>query len=171
MNIARGSTIAVTLWVVMQLLMMQSVSAKTPDNFVYTSSGQLKAASAILERSDIAGAQIVYNRRLLEPEKGKYHFTQIENDLARVNGVKKKLFIQIQDRFFEPGDRSVPDYLLKESSYGGGLVKQFDNLGEGKPIAHGWMTQQWNPAVRQRYQALLAALAEQFDGRVYGINL
>jgi hypothetical protein len=30
---------------------------------------------------------------------------------------------------------------------------------------------QWNPAVRERYQALISALAARFDGRVYGINL
>ncbi|OBT82506.1 hypothetical protein VE02_09757 [Pseudogymnoascus sp. 03VT05] len=35
----------------------------------------------------------------------------------------------------------------------------------------GWAAQQWNPTVRKRYQALLKALAEKFDGKVYGLNL
>ncbi|KAL6856400.1 hypothetical protein J3F83DRAFT_753259 [Trichoderma novae-zelandiae] len=35
----------------------------------------------------------------------------------------------------------------------------------------GWVAQKWNPRVRQRYQALLSALAEEFDGRITGLNL
>ena len=30
---------------------------------------------------------------------------------------------------------------------------------------------QWNPAVRARYQALLKALADRFDGKVFAVNL
>lgn len=145
--------------------------AKTPENFVYTSSGDLEAANAILKRDDIGGAQIVYNWRSLEPERDKYDFSQIEADLAVVDAAGKKLFIQIQDRFFEPDAKYVPDYLMNDPLYGGGLSPQFDNPGEGKPLGSGWVAQQWNPAVRQRYQALLAALATRFDGRVYGVNL
>lgn len=145
--------------------------AKTPENFIYTSSGELEAASVIIARKDIGGAQIVYNWRSLEPEKDKYNFSQIEKDLARLKGVNKKLFIQIQDRFFEKNARYVPDYLMNDAKYGGGISPQFDNPGEGKPIGAGWVAQQWNPAVRQRYQALLAAIAKRFDGQVYGVNL
>ena len=38
-------------------------------------------------------------------------------------------------------------------------------------MGQGWVAQQWNPAVRERYQALLAALAKRFDGKVHGVNL
>ena len=147
------------------------VFAKLPENFVYTSSGDLEAASVIMARSDIGGAQIVYNWRSLEPEKGKYDFSQIEKDLARLKVAKKKLFIQIQDRFFEQNARYVPDYLMNDARYGGGIAPQFDNPGEGKPMGSGWVARQWDPVVRQRYQALLAALAARFDGQIYGVNL
>jgi len=30
---------------------------------------------------------------------------------------------------------------------------------------------QWNPTVRERYRKLIAALAEKFDGKVFGVNL
>ncbi|HGJ5876141.1 MAG TPA: hypothetical protein ACHBX0_06740 [Arsenophonus sp.] len=50
-------------------------------------------------------------------------------------------------------------------------MPQFDNPGEGKAVGSGWMAQQRNPAVRHRYQALLAVFAERFDGQVYGTNL
>ncbi|MDZ5697965.1 hypothetical protein [Chelativorans sp. M5D2P16] len=65
----------------------------------------------------------------------------------------------------------MPDYLLTEPQYGGGLAPQLDNPGEGKPVGHGWVAMQWNPAVRDRFQALLQALGEAFDGRVFGMNL
>lgn len=145
--------------------------AKTPENFIYTSSGELDAAALPISRSDISGAQIVYSWRALEPEKDKYNFSQIEEDLARLKATNKKLFIQIQDRFFEQDARYVPDYLMQDARYGGGISPQFDNPGEGKPVGAGWVAQQWNPAVRERYQALLAAIARRFDGEVYGVNL
>lgn len=151
------------------LLSFQTASAA--EHFLYTSSGNLTANRAIIERSDIGGVQIVYNWRQLEQEKGKYDFSQIEQDLATVSGLKKKLFIQIQDRFFQPKAKNVPDYLMNEPQYGGGLAPQFDNPGENKPVGYGWVAMQWNPAVRERYQKLIAALAEKFDGKVFGVNL
>jgi len=153
------------------VITMQPVLARTLENFIYTSSGDLDSASAILSRDDIGGAQIVYSWRSLEPEKDKYNFSQIERDLARLRLAHKKLFIQIQDRFFDQAARYVPDYLMNEPEYEGGISPQFDNPGEGKPVGSGWVAQQWNPAVRKRFQELLKALAAHFDGQVYGVNL
>ncbi|MCW2482810.1 hypothetical protein J5224_27460, partial [Candidatus Symbiopectobacterium sp. NZEC135] len=128
MTISIRLTVAVTL-----LAVTLPVLAKTPENFIYTSSGDLEAASAIMGSNDIGGAQIVYNWRSLEPEKNKYDFSQIEKDLTRLKVANKKLFIQIQDRFFEQDARYVPDYLMNDARYGGGISPQFDNPGEGKP--------------------------------------
>jgi len=142
-----------------------------PANYLYTSSGELAGLKAIAGRSDIAGAQVVYNWRGLEPREGEYDFSAIERDLALTDSLGKKLFIQIQDRFFSPEARNLPDYVLEEPQYGGGLVPQVDNPGEGKAEGYGWAAMQWNEHVRRRYQALLKALGERFDGRVFGINL
>lgn len=35
----------------------------------------------------------------------------------------------------------------------------------------GWMAPQWNSHVRERYQALMEAMAEKLDGQIYGFNL
>jgi hypothetical protein len=146
-------------------------AASAPENFLYTSSGNLAAAKATLARPDIGGVQVVYNWKGLETAKGQYDFSAIEADLAISKSLNKKMFIQVQDRFFNPKARNIPDYMLTEAEYEGGLTPQFDNPGENKPVGSGWVAQQWNPAVRARYQALLKALAEKFDGQVYGINL
>jgi hypothetical protein len=140
-------------------------------NFLYTRSEELSAFAALIERPDIEGVQIVYSWKSLESSQGVYEFARIERDLAFLEQRHKRLFLQIQDRFFEIGHRNVPAYLLEEPAYGGGLVPQVDNPGEGKPEGYGWVAQQWNPQVRKRYQQLLQALAQRFDGRVAGVNL
>ena len=140
-------------------------------NFVYTSAGGLPGAKRLLARHDISGVQVVYNWKLLEVSKDRYDFSKVENDLAFVKSLGKKMFIQVQDRFFSPEAKYVPNYLLSDPAYGGGIVPQMDNPGENKQPVLGWVAQQWNPSVRHRFQKLLQALAEKFDGRVYGINL
>ena len=144
-------------------------TAEEPRNFIYT--GDLSEHAELLDRSDIEGAQVIYTWRSLEPEKGVYDFSAIEADLARTDARGKQLFAQIQDRFFLPTARHVPRYILDDPEYAGGLARQYDNPGEGEPVCQGWLAKQWNPALRARFQALLRVLAEQFDGRLYGINL
>jgi hypothetical protein len=145
--------------------------AAPPQNFLYTSSDELASFAALVERPDIAGVQIVYSWKSLESARGVYDFSRIERDLDFVERRHKRLFLQIQDRFFEIAHRNVPAYLLDDPVYGGGLAPQADHPGEGKPEGHGWVAMQWNPEVRKRYQELLRALAERFDGRVAGVNL
>lgn len=152
-----------------------SVQAASPRHFLYTSSDDvaqdLTKLETLLKRPDIEGVQVIYSWKQLEKAKGCYDFSQIERDLQYLNRLKKKLFIQIQDRFFTWKARHVPPYLMQESVYQGGIVAQYDNPGENKPIGYGWVAIQWNAAVRQRYQKLFAALAEKFDGRILGVNL
>ncbi|ANI31503.1 hypothetical protein PL78_16965 [Yersinia entomophaga] len=152
-------------------LFSYAATGAVPQNFLYTGSDDLTTISSLIQRPDIGGVQIVYNWKALETDKDQYDFSQIERDLAYLNSLNKKLFIQIQDRFFEPQAKNVPAYLMKDPRYNGGIVPQYDNPGENKPAGSGWVTQQWNPAVQQRYQKLLAALATKFDGRVFGVNL
>jgi len=147
------------------------MAAAAPQNFLFTNSDDLEKQVSLLRRPDIAGAQLVYSWKSLETGKDQYDFSQIEHDLALLTRLDRKLFIQIQDRFFEVQYRSVPAYLLQDPIYGGGLVAQADNPGENQPEGHGWVAQQWNPAVRGRFQKLLSALAKKFDGRVWGVNL
>lgn len=142
-----------------------------PQSFLYMSAGDLPASTALLQRPDIGGVQIVLNWRALEPSKDSYDFSAIRAALAITQPLHKGLFIQIQDRFFSADARNIPDYLLTGAEYGGGLVAQTDNAGEAQPVGSGWVAMQWNPAVQARYQALLQALAQDFDGKVMGVNL
>lgn len=170
-SITTFATTAIALFVLGHAI-AQSVKAgeasAAPANFLYTGNGDLEGNAKILERPDIAGVQVVYNWRALETAEGQYDFSAIERDLKLAESLGKKLVVQVQDRFFSVEARNLPDYILAEAKYSGGLVPQIE---EGKSEGYGWTTMQWNPAVRTRYQALLQALAQRFDGKVFAVNL
>lgn len=150
-------------------VLLGGAAQAAPANFIYT--GDFEAARPLFSRPDIEGVQVIFNWKMLEPEKGVYDFSGIAADLAVTDALGKKLVVQVQDRFFSPEARNIPAYLLREPEYGGGLVPQVDNPGADKAQAYGWAAMQWNAALRGRYQALLAALAKAFDGRIFAINL
>ena len=122
------------------ILAASPAAADEPRNFIYT--GELAEHLDLLDRPDIEGAQVIYPWRMLEPEKGEYDFSAIEADLALTDARGKQLFAQIQDRFFLPTARNVPQYLLDDPEYGGGLARQYDNPGEGEPEGQGWTAMQ-----------------------------
>jgi hypothetical protein len=153
------------------ILLAGSSAIAAPQNYLFAGSGDLVQITPLIRRPEIAGVQVVYTWKSLETAKDHYDFAQIEQDLRYLEALDRKLFIQIQDRFFQIEHRNVPLYLQQDSIYGGGIVPQVDNPGENKPEGYGWVAQQWNPEVRKRYQKLLQALAEKFDGRVFGVNL
>jgi len=112
------------------------------------------------------GAQIMYSWRDLEPEKGKYDFSILEQDYTYLKKYRKKLFIQLQDVTFNPKYKAVPDYLLT-AEYDGGVALQYND--DEKPL--GWVAKRWNKKVRERFSLLLKALGKEFDGKIEGINL
>src|SRR5690349_13021416 len=94
------------------LLLAGNAGAAEPRNFLFMSSGDIESNPKLVARPDIDGVQVVYTWKSLEPEQARYDFSQIEADLARLAPLRKKLFLQIQDRFFEREHRHVPRYLL-----------------------------------------------------------
>ncbi len=120
----------------------------------------------LLTHPRFAGAQIMYPWAELEPQRDRYDFTPIREDLELLEAHGKTLFIQLQDATFSPGFKGVPGYLIAEE-FDGGVTRQVTDEGEHE----GWVAKRWNPAVRVRFARLLAALGEEFDGRIEGINL
>ncbi|MFF4098935.1 hypothetical protein [Streptomyces sp. NPDC001903] len=143
---------------------------QVPAQYLYSSIGDFDTeVKPLLDRPDIAGAQVVVAWKALEPTKGQYDFSAIEEALATLQARHKKLFVQVQDRFFSAPTR-LPNYLLTDPVYAGGAAPTTNEsgLGPGEP---GAVAAQWNPEVRRRFQSLLAALADRFDGRLAGVNL
>lgn len=162
--------LAILLWISCSTAMAE---AKKIQNFLFLggNGGNLQKYSKVITQHGFDGVQIVYTWKSLEPRKDHYDFSKIKSDLLIANKLHKKLFIQIQDRFFEPQAKYVPAYLLNNPTYGGGITMQLDNPGENKPLVTGWVASQWNTGVRFRYQQLIKSLADKFDGKIYGVNL
>ncbi|KAM3490984.1 hypothetical protein MY3957_005761, partial [Beauveria namnaoensis] len=140
------------------------------EHWLYTSEIDERALD-VLNRPDIAGAQVLYNWKSLESNKGEYDFREVRNDMQRVQAKGKKFWIQLQDRSFSPQLDPVPRY-MKTKHYNNGSAPQCDGESCDKHFKiDGWVAQQWNPRVRERFQALLKAMAEELNGKIYGLNL
>lgn len=142
-----------------------------PQLFLFLGKEDPAVYKSTLEDPYVSGAQIIYSWKQLEPQKGIYDFSKIEKDLTFLKKIHKKLFIQLQDRSFEPTTFYVPDYIREDTIYHDGVERQYDIPGEGLPITTGWVARVWDPAVEERFKLLIQKLAIQFDGKVYGINL
>lgn len=141
----------------------------TVSHWLYTSE-LTDQALTLLNRPDIDGVQTLYRWRVLEPEKGQYDFSQIRRDLDLARSKGKKFWVQVQDRTFNPNNDPVPQY-LKTPAMNNGSVPQCDGGCDAKFEVMGWVAAHWNAGVRIRFQALLKALADEFDGEIEGINL
>lgn len=139
--------------------------------FLFLGGDQASLHEKELKHPYVYGAQVIYSWRQLEPNKDVYDFSKIKADLRYLSKRHKKLFIQLQDRSFEPTVFNVPDYIREDSIYHGGVAMQYDFPGQGKPITTGWVARVWDLEVRKRFQLLIKELAIQFDGEIYGINL
>ena len=169
MNVRKISTCTLFIW-----LWCASVSAKPVRHYIFFGQDRekIKEASAFLETKALEGAQVTYSWRQLEPEKDKYDFSAVREDLAFLTSKGKKLFIQLQDVTFSESRINVPRYLLRESQYNGGADKQY-RVKEGDEehaVVDGWAARRWDPAVQERFHRLLFALGKEFDGRIEGIN-
>jgi hypothetical protein len=126
-----------------------------------------------LETKQIAGAQVKYTWRELEPRKNEYHFETIQEDLDFLQAHGKALFVQLQDVSFDSTAILVPRYLRDDPQYNGGADPQyvFEDTSETKYKIDGWVARRWDPRVAARFHELLRALGKRFDGRIEGINL
>ncbi len=119
-----------------------------------------------LNHSRFEGAQIMYPWAQLEPSKGNYDFSIIQEDYTYLKSYGKKLFIQLQDATFSPKYKGVPAYLQTEEFDAGIICQRAD---DGEP--DGWVAKRWNRNVQTRFALLLTALGQAFDAKIEGINL
>ncbi len=125
---------------------------------VYLDSAQSKF-STIYDNPKFLGVQVRYKWKDLEPTKNNYNFSQIESDLALLEANGKRLVIQLLDVTFGNRPPNVPDYILNDPEYDGGVVPR---RGSG-----GWIPKRWNTNITARYNALIAALGKRFDREPY----
>lgn len=132
----------------------------------------LKDTSTWSSNPSFEGVQVAYSWRQLEPEKDKYDFSIIDEDLSLLAKYGKKLFIQVQDVSFSMKYNHAPKYLLEDTVYHGGANKQYNFRNNNEEDYHelGWVTRRWDTAVQKRLYKLYAALGKKYDGIVEGVN-
>jgi hypothetical protein len=127
------------------------------------------ADSPFLSNENIAGAQLKYTWRELEPARDRYELRRLLGDLAFLERHGKRLFVQLQDVSFSD-DIPVPDYLITDPAFGGGVARKYEGEGQSTRF-DGWVARRWDPAVRARFGKLLEVLGKELDGRIEGLNL
>lgn len=113
----------------------------------------------------IKGVQIGYLWHDLEPEKDVYNFSLIEEHLNIIKKYNKQLFVSFSDRNWRVSYQAVPNYLLTDPVYQGGVEPMV--VHEGSSIAR-----LWDPLVMERSNKLIEAMGRRFDNEFNfeGIN-
>jgi hypothetical protein len=126
-----------------------------------------------MRNPDFAGAQVKYTWRELEPVRDRYDFTRVLEDIARLAPYRKRLFIQLQDVSFSEDIKFVPEYLLTDAAFSGGVARKYESNTETDEDARfdGMVVRRWDTAVLDRLAKLLAALGRAVDGKIEGIAL
>lgn len=143
-----------------------------PENYIYFGLDRARIEEVeFLSNQGVTGVHLKYTWKELEPTRDRYEFNAPTNDLEYLERHGKRLFIQLQDVSFDTARINVPDYLLDDPAFNGGAAIHYDGHDEVGPVAEGWVSRRWDPAVRDRIERLLRALAAEFDGRIAGLNL
>ena len=122
-----------------------------PGHYIFVGHGEIRADLMALPQ--FRGIQRCYPWTKLEPERGRYDFSAIRDDLARLRPHGKQLVLQIQYKAFGQDARACPLY-LHGPEFGGGVYQA--HSGSWNPVL-------WNDRVSARMQALFAALGREFD--------
>ena len=127
-----------------------------PQHYVFFERERERIAErTFLDNHRIAGAQLKYTWRELEPERDQYRLQPLLDDLAFLEQHGKRLFIQLQDASFSEAVL-VPDYLRTDPAFSGGAAREYEYDGDDESKAHfsGWVARRWDPAVRARFASV-----------------
>lgn len=151
------------------LVLVPPRAPSSPQHFIYVGRDRERLTdSAFLNHPAIAGAQVRYTWRELEPARDQYDFRPVVDDIATLAAHGKRLFIQVQDVTFSE-NLPVPDYLMSDA-FGGGAERKWESGASGVQF-DGWMARRWDAQVRGRFTRLLDTLGNVVAARIAGINL
>lgn len=140
-----------------------------PANYVFFNRDHERVAEAsFLTNRNIAGAQLTYTWRELEPERDRYELGPLRERLAFLQRHGKRLVIQLQDVSFSER-LLVPNYLTTDTAFHGGAARKYEGDDEAHARFDGWVARRWDPAVRARFVKLLEVLGRELDGRIEAI--
>jgi hypothetical protein len=149
----------------------QARSVARPANYVFFRRDHRRIAEpSFLDDDNIAGAQLTFTWRELEPERDRYDFAALRDRIAFLARHGKRLVVQLQDISFADSIL-VPEYLIRDTSFHGGVAREYYDDDSSRAVFGGYTARRWDAAVRGRFTKLLQALGREFDGRLEGIVL
>ncbi len=120
----------------------------------YVLVGGEKLTTEALTLPHFRGVQKIYTWRDFEPVEGRFDFSELKADLELVRKHGRQIVVQFTFKSFAKGTRNVPDYLTGPK-FGGGVYRTVK--GAFNPVL-------WNEEVAARFDAVLIALGQTFDG-------
>lgn len=148
-------------------------AAPAPAHFVFVNRDRARIHEPwLLETPGLSGVEIKYTWKELEPERDRYSFAHVLEDLAFLESHGKRLVLQLQDATFDERI-NVPGYLLADTTFHGGAARKFEAEADVDSLARfeGWIARRWDPVVQDRFARLLASLGRQLDGRLEALVL
>jgi hypothetical protein len=143
--------------------------ADAPKHYVFFNRDHDRIAEpGFLNHPGIAGAQLTFTWRELEPRRDRYELGPLRERIAFLERHGKRLVVQLQDVSFSERVL-IPEYLLTDTAFHGGAARKYDGSDESNIRFDGWVARRWDPAVRARYARLLEVLGREFDGRIEGL--
>src|SRR4026207_1153140 len=102
-------------------------AALPPQHYVFFSRERHRIQErSFLDNPNIAGAQLKYTWRELEPDRDRYNLKPLLDDLAPLERHGKRLWVQLQDISFLRDSVLVPEYLRTDPAFGGGVAPQYE---------------------------------------------
>jgi len=95
----------------------------------------------------VAGINRSYEWQELEPEKGKYDFSIIKQDLELLRKNNKQMVLFFKEKSFRENEHPLPEYLRHLE------VR----------ASEGWTPKRWNDEFIDRFNAICIALGKEFD--------
>lgn len=105
------------------------------------------------DQPGVTGVLKMYRWRDLEPSRGNYDFSEIEQDLVKLSSRGLQLIVMLEDKTFK-NENPVPNYL-----------NTADNVRRNRP--GGFTAIRWSPTVVSRTKALITAMGNRFDSNPY----
>jgi hypothetical protein len=113
-------------------------------------------ASSDAADSDLAGVVLVYYWSQIEPQKGVFDWSVVDDDMAPWVAAGKKVILRISTSGYASWDPPYSGSATPQWVYGDGADSITDN-GETIPVY-------WDPAYLADYKGFVQALAQRFDG-------
>jgi len=142
----------------------QTQLTKCPKHYMLLFNMDISKITKIANNPDFEGMQLKLDWKSIEPQKDNFNFTLVDSVLNIAQSYGKKIVFQFQYKTFQGNPPIVPDYLLTDSNYQGGVVYYPDSSSTAKL---------WITAVTNRLDTVFQAMGNHFGNHpaLEGINL